>query len=175
MEKITDQTSINKITKPGRYPDAVVKHLQLWAKSKEKFYWIYRFKVDEKRIDMSLGPYPSLGLNEAREIAILANNQLKRGLNPLSDRKIKRNQKQIEKELPTFKEFALDYIEKRKSEWSNKKHAAQWLSTLEKFAFPVLGKMKVKDIETEKELLEGHEAGNSMLFKKLLDDIILMI
>ena len=149
MEKITDQTSINNITKPGRYPDAVVMHLQLWAKSKEKFYWIYRFKVDEKRIDMSLGPYPSLGLNEAREMAILANNQLKRGLNPLSDRKIKRNQKQIEKELPTFKEFALDYIGKRKSEWTNKKHAAQWVSTLERFAFPVLGKMKVKDIETE--------------------------
>ena len=64
---------------------------------------------------MSLGPYPSLGLNEAREMAILANNQLKHGLDPLSDRKIKRNQKQIERELPTFKEFALDYIEKRKS------------------------------------------------------------
>lgn len=149
MEKITNQTFINNITNPGRYPDAVVEHLHLWVKSTNKFYWIYRFKFDDKRIDMSLGPYSSLGLDEAREMAIIANNQLKRGLNPLNERKIKKNQKQIEKELPTFKEFALDYIENRKSEWSNKKHAAQWLSTLERFAFPVIGKMKVKDIETE--------------------------
>ncbi len=149
MKKIIDQASINNITEIGRYPDAVVKHLQLWVKSKQKFYWIYRFKIDEKRIDMSLGPYPSIGLDEAREIAILANNQLSRGINPLAERNNKKYQKQIEKTLPTFKEFALDYIEKRKSEWSNKKHAAQWLSTLERFAFPVLGKMKIKDIETE--------------------------
>lgn len=149
MKNIIDQASINNITKPGRYPDGVVSHLQLWSKSKEKFYWIYRFKFDGKRIDMSLGPYPSLDLNEAREMAILANNQLKRGLNPLSDRKVKKNQKKIENNLPNFKEFALDYIENKKSEWSNKKHAAQWVSSLERFAFPILGKMKVKDIETE--------------------------
>jgi integrase len=149
MKKIIDQSFINNITETGRYPDAVVKHLHLWAKSKQNFYWIYRFKIDEKRIDMSLGPYPAIGLDEAREIAILANNQLSRGINPLEDRNNKKHQKQIEKKLPTFKEFALDYIEKRKPEWSNKKHAAQWLSTLERFAFPVLGKMKIKDIETE--------------------------
>ena len=48
MKKIIDQASINNITEIGRYPDAVVKHLQLWVKSKQKFYWIYRFKIDEK-------------------------------------------------------------------------------------------------------------------------------
>ena len=50
---------------------------------------------------------------------------------------------------PTFEVFALDYVSKRRSEWSNEKHANQWLSSLQRFAFPVIGKMKLKDIETK--------------------------
>jgi integrase len=34
-------------------------------------------------------------------------------------------------------------------EWSNAKHAGQWLTSLQKHAFPIIGKMKIKDIETD--------------------------
>jgi integrase len=47
----------------------------------------------------------------------------------------------------TFKESAERYIEGRRSGWRNAKHAAQWLSTFETYAFPVLGPLPVEAID----------------------------
>ena len=48
---------------------------------------------------------------------------------------------------PTFEVFALEYITKRKSDWSNEKHANKQLRSPRRFIFPVIGKMKLKDIK----------------------------
>lgn len=114
MQILINENSINSITNKGRYPDAVVKNLQLWVKKPGNMYWILRFKIDGDRKDMSLGACPKISLDDARELAILTNKQINRGINPITERNNSKKKRLIETELPTFEAFALDYIEKRK-------------------------------------------------------------
>ena len=51
--------------------------------------------------------------------------------------------------VPTFVELAHADFEHRKSGWRNSKHAAQWIGTLEEFAFPLIGERTVDDITTD--------------------------
>ena len=46
--------------------------------------------------------------------------------------------------VPTFAELAREHIAENLHSWRNIKHRAQWLSTLETYAFPTIGPMRVK-------------------------------
>ena len=50
------------------------------------------------------------------------------------------------KQGKTFKQCAVAYIAAHRETWSNAKHAAQWGSTLENYAYPVMGDMLVRDV-----------------------------
>lgn len=45
-----------------------------------------------------------------------------------------------------FRQCAEQFIEAHKPSWSNPKHAAQWMSTLRTYAFPVIGTLPVSQI-----------------------------
>jgi integrase len=47
----------------------------------------------------------------------------------------------------TFKQAAHDYIAAHASGWKNAKHCAQWTATLTEYAYPVIGKLPVREIE----------------------------
>jgi integrase len=47
----------------------------------------------------------------------------------------------------TFEQCASRYIAAKAPEWKNVKHAAQWTSTLQTYAFPVIGGLLVQDVE----------------------------
>jgi integrase len=47
----------------------------------------------------------------------------------------------------TFGECATAYIEAHRAGWRNPKHAAQWSSTLNAYALPVMGKIPVADVD----------------------------
>lgn len=49
----------------------------------------------------------------------------------------------------TFKDAATQCIATKEHEWRNDKHRKQWTSSLETYAYPVIGKMPVSDIGTE--------------------------
>ena len=46
----------------------------------------------------------------------------------------------------TFRQAAEKYIEAHRAGWSNDKHAAQWTATLKIYAFPVIGNVRVDQI-----------------------------
>jgi integrase len=48
---------------------------------------------------------------------------------------------------PTFSECATRYIQAKRAEWSNPKHASQWGNTLRDYALPVLGQLPIDTIE----------------------------
>jgi len=50
---------------------------------------------------------------------------------------------------PIFSEFAAKCIANKRNEWRNAKHAAQWLSSVERFANPVIGNKLLSQINTE--------------------------
>ncbi|MGE8446640.1 MAG: phage integrase central domain-containing protein [Comamonas sp.] len=46
-----------------------------------------------------------------------------------------------------FEQAAEKFIKEHESTWRNLKHVNQWRSTLETYAFPVMGHLNVADIE----------------------------
>ena len=146
MEQFNFQVLKNKKV-AGRYTDPAVKGLHLWVKTNLNKYWVFRFSYLGKQQNMSLGVFPATTINEARQKALQARNELKNGVNPLQIKKA--SKVSLAGEKATFMEFAKVCIEMKRPEWRNAKHAAQWTYSLETFAYPIIGDKGLDQIDTE--------------------------
>jgi integrase len=138
-----------------RFQDERIRHVCRWrglylrvgptgAKS-----WIYRYMADGKRHDMGLGPLNALSLAEARAKAAELRRMRVDGSDPLRTREAQQAAVKLEAaKAMSFKQCAESYIQAHATGWKNAKHAAQWGSTLETYAYPVLGGLPVQGIET---------------------------
>ena len=133
-------------------PDRTVKGLKLVPTSRKgRGYWflIYTSPVTKKRPELSLGTYPVVSIAEAREKATEARKLLAKGIDPMLAREAQKAAVTQEAAVPTFETAARTYVEQKKDGWRNSKHAAQWTSTLETYAFPHIGKRKVDSLTPE--------------------------
>lgn len=129
--------------KPGRvYMDGA--GLRLKVKKNGAAYWVFRYRRHGLDREMGLGPLRDVGLAKAREQARELREILRAGGDPKAERARAR-----ERIVPTFREAAKGLIEQKSVEWRNGKHAAQWTSSLETYAYPRLGDLPVDAIETE--------------------------
>ena len=101
---------LKNLKEVGRHTDDQTKGLHLWIKVNQSKYWIFRFTLDGKRHNMSLGGFPEIGLRLARERAVEARNLLNKGRNPIKDKNASKAQN-LKANSPIFREFAMDYIE----------------------------------------------------------------
>lgn len=102
--------------------------------------WVVRVQKNGKRRDIGLGSEKKVTLAFARERAAKARSQIEAGIDPIAERRKAAG-------IPTFREAAaLVYAENRLS-WKNAKHSAQWLSSLESYAFPALGEIAISEID----------------------------
>jgi integrase len=138
---------IQKKSKAGRYTDDKTKGLHLWVKPSMQKYWVFRYTFKGKRQGMGLGVYPAVTLKMAREKAIVARLAVNQGVSPIQAKKQASHLQEASK-APTFRDFALDYIETMKPKWRNEKHADQWVSTVTAYAFPVIGDLPLDEIDT---------------------------
>ena len=97
-----------------------------------------RLTVHGKRRDIGLGPFDLVSLAEARIEAWENRRAVFEGRDPLAERR--------RAKAPTFREAAARTLEGLRSQWRNEKHAAQWATTLETYAFPTLGDRRVDSI-----------------------------
>jgi integrase len=136
----------------GRHGDGAGLYLQVRERADGQLSrsWIYRYAVNGKSHDMGLGPFPEVSLKQAREKAFASRQLLKgEGRDPLLVRQEERAAARVqEAKLVTFEECALQVIKANEPRWGNAKHATQWTKTLEAFAFPVLGKLPVGEVDT---------------------------
>ena len=130
---------IRSLKEPGRYSDG--EGLILVLSGPGRGSWIVRVQSSGKRRDVGLGSLDHVSLAEARCSATAIRKQVRAGLDPVAERK--REQRVV----PTFREAARLVHEEHKAAWKNGKHQAQWISTLESYAFPALGDKLVSDIE----------------------------
>ena len=142
---------VENLKTPGRHTDALVKGLHIWVKPNLRKSWIFRFANNGKQHNISLGAYPKVSISEARIKAQSSRDELDRGANPLTQRKQARAASLATQahENKNFREFTLECLEKKRLEWSNHKHANQWLYTLKEFAFPVIGDLPVAQVNME--------------------------
>jgi integrase len=85
----------------------------------------------------------------ARSGAREVRQKITEGIDPVSDKQGKRSAliaAQVAR-MP-FREAAAKYIAAQESGWKNPKSSAQWTSSLESYAFPIMGDIGVADIDT---------------------------
>ena len=117
-------TSVTAQKIPGRYGDGDGLFLLVGAKGGKS--WLCRVQKDGKRRDIGLGSAKKVSLAEARKRAEKVRAQTEAGLDPVVERRRAAG-------VPTFREAAaIVYAEQQKG-WRNKKHNAQWLSSLEAY------------------------------------------
>jgi integrase len=105
--------------------------------------------VKGKAYGMGLGPLHSVTLAEARHKAANARRLLVEGVNPLEERRRLHAQDAANRARSmSFEACSTQYIAAHRAAWKNGKHADQWLSTLQTYVHPVIGKLPVDDIDT---------------------------
>ncbi len=126
--------------KPGRHADGNGLYLEVDESGARR--WLLRIMIQGKRRDIGLGSASLVTLAEARDTAIAMRKVARAGGDPLAER-----QKAL-RVVPTFENAARTCHAEHKDSWKNGKHADQWLTTLETYAFPMIGTMTVDKIGT---------------------------
>ena len=136
--------TVKKQKTPGLHPDGDGLYLKVTATGGKT--WLVRFKINKRPREMGLGAYPAISLKDARSEAQDARKLLHEGIDPIEHRRALRAA-QERSAIPTFQELAQSYISDHSGGWRNAKHHQQWTNTLKTYAFPVIGKLPVDEIQ----------------------------
>lgn len=164
--KRLNDKQVAAIKKPGHYPvggdgakGLAIKVIVSQSNPDEVVRsWVLRVTTGETRIsstgkpfavrrDFGLGAYPAISLSEARQKAAELRAQLSLGIDPTEQKQAAKAEAARQKALlRSFADVARDCYAVREKEFKSSKHAAQWINTLETYAFPVVGSRPVADI-----------------------------
>src|ERR1700674_2814760 len=129
---------------PGKYTDGVVKGLMLCVESKSSAHWLLRYQRDHKVRHLGLGGARDVPLASARAKARRERERIADGIDPLSVKRAERAaQRQAEARLLTFRQAAERCHAAREAGWSSAAHAAEFLSSLERWVYPHIGSLDV--------------------------------
>lgn len=146
-----------KNAKPGRHSDGG--GLYMLVKPSGSRSWVLRVQYEGERKDFGLGSVTlepvkadiplhkrkMLTLPEAREKARIGRALAKAGLNPSEEwRKV--NTEEAAEPRP-FRAVADERYKQIKSGWKNDRHTDEWLGSLERYAFPIIGDLDVEDVD----------------------------
>jgi integrase len=151
MARTTERLTALKVERlaekpPGMHADGSGLYLQVTDNGAS---WIYRYMLGGRSREMGLGPLALYGLGDARAKALDARRLRHEGIDPIEARKAARTQLRLDAaKAITFKECAEAYIKAHRAGWQNGKHAGQWESTLETYAYPAIGALPVQAIDT---------------------------
>lgn len=109
--------------------------------------WEFRFTLHGKTRSMGLGAFGIVSLKDARAEAEALRKIVRQNKDPIEDRKATKVQAQLEADRTvTFAEAMEDWIANKAGGFKNDRHRQTWRSSLEAYALPIIGKMKVADI-----------------------------
>ena len=138
MTKLTPPTLRSRLKKPGRHSDGAGLFFRVLGEGKS--YWVYRFRINRREREMSLGPYPELGLGEARKKHAELRARVLNGADPLAGKHAAAKTIAAMSSVPTFGEMALAHVETHEAGWRSRKHRQQWRQTLTQYCQPVWSK-----------------------------------
>ena len=140
---------ITKEIAPGHYADGGGLYMQIADSGARS--WVFRFKLNKRVREMGLGPLSRVSLGEARKLATGYREMVRDQIDPILARREQQRRQLLNisgDANVTFREAAEAYIRAQETEWRNRKHAQQWSNTLKTYAFPVIGDVRVRDIDT---------------------------
>ncbi len=139
---------VKRMTRPGLFAVGGVAGLHLQVKPTGARSWILRAKVGNRRRDIGLGGYPDVSLALARDGAREARELIRRGIDPAEERKaLKQALKASQAKALTFGEAAVRCHQTKVPEFRNVKHQADWISSINRYADPIIGDLSVSSIE----------------------------
>jgi integrase len=94
---------------------------------------------------MGLGPFPLIGLSEARERATAQRRLLLDGLDPIETRNAARRPA---REAITFARATELYIADHEKGWKSADHARQWRNSLNRYVLPKIGERLIDQVDT---------------------------
>jgi integrase len=137
--------AVSRIAKAGYTGDGGGLYLQVTTPNSKS--WIFRYSMHGRRREMGLGPYPAIGLAEARELAAKARALAKSGTDPITARSEAEAERRLSSSRAiTFKTGMELFLKTNKAGWRNDKHKAQWSSSLERYAIPTIGKLSIATV-----------------------------
>lgn len=136
MAKLT-ATGIRNLTSPGKYGDGNGLFLVVAATGAKR--WVQRITIRGKRCDLGLGPLSAVSLAEAREIAARNRKEALAGGDPLRERR-------EAAAVLSFEEAAREVHRLHLPTWRNEKHGRDFITSLEVYAFPRIGHLRVSDV-----------------------------
>ncbi len=157
MPRVASELSaleVKRLTKPGMHAVGGVSGLLLRiSPNGQSRSWIYRITIAGKRRHIGLGPFPTVTLAMARELARDAYMSIRKGVNPLEEKKAARSALiASERRRMTFSEAMEKYLTVKLAEFESEKHRKQWWATLDRYAVP--GAVR----RMRNSLLKGREA-----------------
>lgn len=148
-KKRISAVSLPKLYKtPGYHHDGGGLYLQVTASGGRS--WVFRYMLHKRSREMGLGSADHWDLTSVRQRADELRRMLDQGIDPIDQRKAER--REAEQRLAaarTFKQCAEEFHKNNEASWKNIKHAAQFLSTLQTYAYPTFGNWPVSDITAD--------------------------
>jgi hypothetical protein len=142
------EAKIRTLTKIGLHHDGAGLYLQIKPRGARS--WIYRFRLNGRARDMGLGAFVDVSLVKAREKASAARALVNDGIDPIEHTRAQAIIPAAPKQhsSPSFEEVAESYMADRLKRLRSEVHRHQWRRTLQTYAYPIIGKMPVNEIET---------------------------
>lgn len=145
IQAMTD-LEVRRLKEPGRYSVGGVRGLMLWVTGTRARSWVLRVKVGDRRRDIGLGGYPNVTLESARKRAQGVADQAFAGTDPVAERKRALRAAAVAPDVLTFEQASRQCHATKSAEFRSAKHRDDWLSSLERYAFPLIGREPVAEI-----------------------------
>ena len=130
---------VENVSEAGKYYDQHGLFLHVRPSGAKK--WLQRYTFQGRRREIGLGSAKIVSVATARRNAHQNLVLVSEGIDPIEDKK-------QDSVIPKFEVAARKVYEDNRPTWRNAKHAAQFITTLETYAFPVIGHMSVKEINS---------------------------
>ena len=143
--------AVKSINTVGKHADGNGLFLQVTANPKTgelRKSWLVRFTpLNGKLREAGVGSVDLVTLAQAREKTLEIRKNAKSGTDVVVA-KVEVRQEAVRQRAAsmTFAQCAEAYIKAHESGWKNEKHKTQWTNTIKMYAYPVLGKVPVQDI-----------------------------
>lgn len=141
LNKLTTR-KVSSLKEPGRHSDGGGLYLRITPNGGRS--WQFMTAVGGKRVEIGLGAESAIGLGAVRKLAVKMREAVALGQDP---RKVL-EPPVAAKRVPTFKEFADDYISSVEAGWKNTTHRKQWRNSLDQHA-KAISDAKVDEVTTD--------------------------
>lgn len=134
--------------KKGRTSDDSCTGLAFKVTGVKAASWIFRYQLNDRRRVMGLGPYPTVGLAEAREKARSQRKLLVEKIDPRAHRIAERSKKKAKAENQhTVKQVIAEFHAVYRTKWA-KKTTRSFLSRMT-HVIPVIGNVLIRDVNRD--------------------------